>query len=107
MESLMALTKSEVLASLERVASPDGLVLPTGALSDIVVPDGKSIFLRHRGCCRGECLNEALVDLAVRKNYSDSAQEVIGGTADQFLQPVSKDFAKFGRLAKELDMKVE
>jgi ATP-binding protein involved in chromosome partitioning len=41
----MALTKSEVLASLERVASPDGLALPkTGALSDIVVSDGKVFF---------------------------------------------------------------
>ncbi len=41
----MALTKSEVLASLERVASPEGLALPkTGALSDIVVSDGKVFF---------------------------------------------------------------
>ena len=41
----MALTKSEVLASLERVASPDGLALPkTGALSDIVVSDDKVFF---------------------------------------------------------------
>jgi ATP-binding protein involved in chromosome partitioning len=41
----MALTKSEVLASLERVVSPDGNALPmTGALSDIVVSDGKVFF---------------------------------------------------------------
>ncbi len=41
----MALTKSEVLASLERVASPEGLALPqTGALSDVVVSDGKVFF---------------------------------------------------------------
>ncbi|HWN48622.1 MAG TPA: Mrp/NBP35 family ATP-binding protein [Xanthobacteraceae bacterium] len=41
----MALTKSEVLASLERVASPDGLALPkTGTVSDIVVSDGKVFF---------------------------------------------------------------
>jgi tripartite-type tricarboxylate transporter receptor subunit TctC len=52
-------------------------------------------------------MNKALADPAVRENYSDSAQEVIGGTADQFSQLVSKDFAKFGRLAKELDIKVE
>src|SRR5713226_5965642 len=45
MESLMALTKSEVLASLERVASPQGEPLPrTGVLSDIVVSDGKVFF---------------------------------------------------------------
>src|SRR6266849_1200319 len=41
----MALTKSEVLASLERVASPDGLALPqTGVLSDVIVSDGKVFF---------------------------------------------------------------
>ena len=41
----MALTKEEVLASLERVKSPDGLKLPqTGALSEIVVSDGKVFF---------------------------------------------------------------
>jgi len=41
----MALTKSEVLASLEHVASPDGRALPqTGVLSDIVVSDGKVFF---------------------------------------------------------------
>jgi ATP-binding protein involved in chromosome partitioning len=41
----MALTKNKVLASLERVESPDGLALPeTGALSDIVVSDGKVFF---------------------------------------------------------------
>src|SRR5262245_46074737 len=41
----MALTKSEVLAGLEQVASPDGLALPkTGALSDIVVSDAKVFF---------------------------------------------------------------
>jgi ATP-binding protein involved in chromosome partitioning len=41
----MALTKSEVLASLDAVASPQGEPLPrTGALSDIVVSDGKVFF---------------------------------------------------------------
>jgi ATP-binding protein involved in chromosome partitioning len=41
----MAPTKSEVLASLERVASPDGIALPkTGTLSDIIVSDGKVFF---------------------------------------------------------------
>ncbi len=41
----MALTKDEVLASLETVRSPDGIPLPkTGKLSDIVVGDGK-VFL--------------------------------------------------------------
>jgi ATP-binding protein involved in chromosome partitioning len=41
----MALTKDEVLASLEAVKGPDGTPLPkTGTLSDIVVGDGKVFF---------------------------------------------------------------
>jgi ATP-binding protein involved in chromosome partitioning len=41
----MALTKSEVLSSLEAVPSPHGVPLPrTGTLSDIVISDGKVFF---------------------------------------------------------------
>ena len=41
----MAVTKSEVLASLDAVASPQGEPLPkTGTLSDIIVTDGKVFF---------------------------------------------------------------
>jgi ATP-binding protein involved in chromosome partitioning len=45
MECEMALTSSEVLASLDGVSSPEGLPLPkTGVLSDILVADGKVFF---------------------------------------------------------------
>src|SRR5258707_14386434 len=45
MEAFLAFAKSEVLASLQGVTSPDGLALPkTGALFDIVVSDGKVFF---------------------------------------------------------------
>lgn len=41
----MALTKNDVLASLEAVKSPEGAPLPkTGKLSDVVVSDGKVFF---------------------------------------------------------------
>jgi ATP-binding protein involved in chromosome partitioning len=41
----MAVTKEQVLASLERVASPEGLPLPrTGVLSEVVAGDGKVFF---------------------------------------------------------------
>ena len=41
----MAVTKDQVLASLAKVSSPDGEALTaTGALSDVVVSDGKVFF---------------------------------------------------------------
>jgi ATP-binding protein involved in chromosome partitioning len=41
----MAVTKEQVLASLEAVTSPEGTALPkTGALSDVVASDGKVFF---------------------------------------------------------------
>jgi tripartite-type tricarboxylate transporter receptor subunit TctC len=52
-------------------------------------------------------IDKALADPAVRKNFLDSAQEPIGGTADQFSHLVSEDFAKFGRLVKQLDIRGE
>ena len=41
----------------------------------------------------------------VRKELLDSGQEPVGGTAEQFSNLVREDFAKFGRLVKELDIK--
>src|SRR5260370_40044545 len=41
----MAVTKEQVLASLNGVASPTGIPLPqTGTLSDVVAGDGKGFF---------------------------------------------------------------
>jgi tripartite-type tricarboxylate transporter receptor subunit TctC len=50
---------------------------------------------------------KALADPAVRKSFLDSAQEPIGGTADQFAHLVREDFAKYGRLVKDLNIKAE
>jgi tripartite-type tricarboxylate transporter receptor subunit TctC len=52
-------------------------------------------------------INKALADPAVQKGLSDSAQEPVGGTADQFARLVREDFAKYGRLVKELNIKAE
>jgi tripartite-type tricarboxylate transporter receptor subunit TctC len=52
-------------------------------------------------------INRAIADPAVRKNFLDSAQEPIGGTADQFATLVREDYAKFGRLVKDLNIKAE
>ncbi len=52
-------------------------------------------------------IGKALADAGVRKNLQDSAQEPIGGTAEQFAQLVREDYAKLGRLVKDLNIKAE
>jgi tripartite-type tricarboxylate transporter receptor subunit TctC len=52
-------------------------------------------------------IGKALADADVRKNLQDSAQEPIGGTAEQFAQLVRDDYAKLGRLVKDMNIKAE
>jgi tripartite-type tricarboxylate transporter receptor subunit TctC len=58
-----------------------------------------------------EILNSAIgkvvADPEVRKNFLDSAQEPVGGTAEQFASLVREDYAKYGRLVKELNIKAQ
>jgi tripartite-type tricarboxylate transporter receptor subunit TctC len=50
-------------------------------------------------------IGNAIADSAVRKNLMDSAMEPVGGSADQFSRLVREDFAKYGRLVKDLNIK--
>lgn len=52
-------------------------------------------------------INKALADPAVRKGFADSAQEPVGGTAEQFAAFVREDDAKFARLVKDLNIKAQ
>jgi tripartite-type tricarboxylate transporter receptor subunit TctC len=52
-------------------------------------------------------IGKALADPAVRKNLQDAAQEPVGGTAEQFAQLVRDDYARLGRLVKDLNIKAE
>jgi tripartite-type tricarboxylate transporter receptor subunit TctC len=51
-------------------------------------------------------IGKALADPAIKKNLEDSAQEPIGGSADAFARLVRDDYAKFEKLVKELDIRV-
>jgi tripartite-type tricarboxylate transporter receptor subunit TctC len=51
--------------------------------------------------------NMTLRDEKVRKFFNDQAQEPAGGTAEQYARLVREDSEKYGRLVKELDVKVE
>jgi len=52
-------------------------------------------------------IGKSLADPAIKGNLEKSAQEPIGGTADAFGQLVKNDFAKYGRLVKDLNLKVQ
>src|SRR5262249_33168538 len=52
-------------------------------------------------------MNKALADAAVREGFLKQAQELVGGTAEQFLQLFHSDYSKYERLMKELNIKVE
>jgi tripartite-type tricarboxylate transporter receptor subunit TctC len=49
-------------------------------------------------------INKALMDQGVRDNFLQSAQEPVGGTAEEFSRLVHEDFEKLGRLVRELNI---
>jgi tripartite-type tricarboxylate transporter receptor subunit TctC len=71
-----------------------GVFVPAGTPSAIVVRLNSEI-------------DKAIADPAMRKSLLDSGQEPVGGTADRFAQLVREDYAKFGRLVKDLNIKAE
>src|ERR1700736_1597064 len=52
-------------------------------------------------------INAALREEKIRKGFADQAQEPAGGTAEQYAALVRAASEKYGRLVKELDVKVE
>jgi tripartite-type tricarboxylate transporter receptor subunit TctC len=50
-------------------------------------------------------IGKALAEPAIRESFLQSAQEPVGGTAEQFSRLVRDDFQKYERLAKELNIK--
>ena len=52
-------------------------------------------------------INKAIADPTVRASFLASAQEPVGGTAEQFAVLVREDYAKFGKLVKDLNLKAE
>ena len=51
-------------------------------------------------------IDTALTEAAVRDSLLQSAQEPVGGSAEQFARFVRDEFDKFGRLVKELDIRI-
>jgi tripartite-type tricarboxylate transporter receptor subunit TctC len=52
-------------------------------------------------------INKAISEVAVREGFLQSAQEPVGGSQQQFAELVRDDFAKYGRLVKDLNVKAD
>jgi tripartite-type tricarboxylate transporter receptor subunit TctC len=52
-------------------------------------------------------INKALGDVDVRARFDKAAMEPVGGTPEQFAQLMRNDYAKYGRLVKELNIRVD
>jgi len=107
--------KLRLLAQTSKTRSPSLPDVPTyeeagmkGLVLDqwlgVFAPAGTSADIATR--LNGE-INKALADPAVRASLLASAQEPIGGTAEQFAILVREDYAKFGKLVKDLNIKAE
>jgi tripartite-type tricarboxylate transporter receptor subunit TctC len=51
-------------------------------------------------------IGKAIEQPAIRANFDKAAQDPIGGSAEAFAQLVRADVAKFGKLVKDLNIKV-
>ena len=52
-------------------------------------------------------VGKALAEPAIRERYAQAALEPVGGTPGEFTQLVRDDYAKYGRLIRELGIKVD
>jgi tripartite-type tricarboxylate transporter receptor subunit TctC len=104
-----------LLAQTSKTRSPSLPEVPTfeeGGIKGLVLDQWLGVFApAGTPPAIAERLNseigKAIADPGVRKKFLDSAQEPVGGTADQFASLVREDYAKFGRLVKDLNIKAE
>jgi tripartite-type tricarboxylate transporter receptor subunit TctC len=70
----------------------------------VFVPAGTPAAIVDR--LNGE-IGKALADPAVRQHFLEADQEPVGGNRAQFTRFVQEEYEKYGRLAKELNIKAE
>jgi tripartite-type tricarboxylate transporter receptor subunit TctC len=71
-----------------------GVFVPAGTPSDVVKKLNAEI-------------NLALKDKALLDNFDKSALDVVGGSSEQFSKRMHDDFAKYGKIAKQLNIKAQ
>ncbi len=80
-----------------------GIKLMSDQWLGVFVPQGTPPAIVAR---LNEEIGKALADSAIRKNLEDSAQEPVSGSSEAFAKLVRDDYAKFEKLVKELNIKV-
>lgn len=70
----------------------------------VLVPAGTAAAIVER---LNSEIDKVLADPAVRAKLLEAAQDPVGGTAEAFGQRLREDFEKYGRLVKELDIKMK
>ena len=71
-----------------------GVLLPAGTPAEILVRLNVEV-------------NKALADQVLRERYFQAALEPVGGSAEQFGKLIRDDYEKYGRLVKDLNIRVE
>lgn len=71
-----------------------GVLVPAGTPGEIVARLNAEI-------------NKALADPVLRERYFQAALEPVGGTVEQFGRLIREDYDKYGRLVKDLNIRVE
>jgi tripartite-type tricarboxylate transporter receptor subunit TctC len=71
-----------------------GVLVPVGTPSEIVTRLNAEI-------------NKALSEPLLRERYMQAALEPVGGTTEQFAKLIRDDYEKYGRLVKDLNIRVE
>jgi tripartite-type tricarboxylate transporter receptor subunit TctC len=71
-----------------------GVLVPTGTSPEVVTRLNAEI-------------NKALGDPVLRERYLQAALEPVGGTVEQFAKLMRDDYEKYGRLVKDLNIKIE
>lgn len=71
-----------------------GVLVPAGTAAGIIARLNSEI-------------DKALTDPAIRTKLLEAAQDPVGGTVEAFGQRVREDFEKYGRLVKELNIKMQ
>jgi tripartite-type tricarboxylate transporter receptor subunit TctC len=107
--------KLRLLAQTSKTRSPSLPDVPTfeeAGITGLVLDQWLGVFAPARTSADvvtrlNSEINKAIADPAVRKNFLDSGQEPVGGTTEQFAAFVGEQYARFGRLVKDLNIKAE